>query len=130
MGKPGTGKSQVLIRVIHEALQREASILLAAPVALLAQGYRSIFGAHLECDTLHAAFHIPVNDGHVFDVNFALNRFDMVVVDEASLVSPASFNMVAATLNRLNCCRHRWRPATTAASADSKGEGLQHCFHS
>ena len=104
MGKPGTGKSQVLIRVIHEALQREASVLLAAPVALLAQAYRSIFGADLECNTLHAAFRIPVNDGQAFDVNFALNRFDMVVVDEASLVFPASFNMVAATLNCLNCC--------------------------
>ena len=103
MGKPGTGKSQVLIRVIHEALKPEASVLFATPVALLAQGYRSIFGADLECDTLHAAFRIPVNDGRAFDVNFALNRFDMVVVDEASLVSPASFNMVAATLNRLNC---------------------------
>lgn len=27
----------------------------------------------------------------------------MVVVDEASLVSPASFNIVAATVNHLNC---------------------------
>lgn len=42
LGKPGTGKSQVLIRAIHEALQRECSVLLAAPVALLAQGYRDI----------------------------------------------------------------------------------------
>ena len=63
LGKPGTGKSQVLIRTIHEALQREASVLLAAPVALLAQAYRSIFGADLECDTLHAAFRIPVQAG-------------------------------------------------------------------
>ena len=36
------------------------------------------------------------------DVNYALNRFDLVVIDETSMVSPQSFTMVAATLNRLN----------------------------
>ena len=120
MGKPGTGKSQVLIRVIHEALQREASVLLAAPVALLAQGYCSIFGADLECDTLQVAFRIPVNNGDPFDVNFALNRFDMVVVDEASLVSPASFNMVAATFNCLKC-----RPVVVIAGDRRQQQPLQ-----
>ena len=104
LGKPCTGKSQVLIRAIPKALQREAKVLLAAPVALLAQGYRSIFGADLECDTLHASFRIPVQVGQSANVNFSLSCFDMVVVDEASLVSPASFNIVAGTLNRLNCC--------------------------
>lgn len=58
VGKPGTGKSQVLIRAMCEA-----SVLLAAPVALLAQGYRSIFGSDLECDTLHAAFRISLQTG-------------------------------------------------------------------
>ena len=53
--------------------------------------------------TLHVSFWIPVVKGQSWGVNFSLNRFDMVVVDEAFLVSPASFNMVAATLNRLNC---------------------------
>ena len=122
-----TGKSQVLIRVIHEALQRECSVLVAAPVALLAQGYRSIFGADLECDTLHAAFRIPVHAGQSSDVNFSLNRFDMVVVDEASLVSPASFNIMAGTLNRLNCCpvvviagdRRPQQPNTTVSNTTS-----------
>ena len=120
LGKPGTGKSQVLIRAIHEALQREASVLLAAPVALLAQGYCSIFGADLECDTLHAAFRIPVQAGQSSDVNFSLNRFDMVVVDKASLVSPASFNIVAGTLNRLNC-----RPVVVIAGDHHQQQPLQ-----
>ena len=120
LGKPGTGKSQVLIRAIHQAVQRECSVLLAAPVALLAQGYRAIFGPDLECDTLHAAFHIPVQPGQSWDVNFSLNRFDMVVVDEASLVSPASFDIVAATLNRLNC-----RPVVVIAGDCRQQQPLQ-----
>ena len=120
LGKPGTGKSQVLIRAIHQAVQQECSVLLAAPVALLAQGYRAIFGPDLECDTLHAAFHIPVQPGQSWDVNFSLNRFDMVVVDEASLVSPASFDIVAATLNRLNC-----RPVVVIAGDRCQQQPLQ-----
>lgn len=98
-----TGKSQVLIRAIHKALQREATVLFATPVALLAQGYHAIFGPDLACDTLHAAFDIPVHPQQSCDVNFSLNKFDMVVVDEASLVSSESLNIVAGTLNHLNC---------------------------
>ena len=89
---------------MHTAIQQEHRVLLAAPVALLAQGYRDNFGEDLDCEMLHAAFNIPVNSNQTRDVNFALNRYDMVVVDEGSLVSPESFQIVAATLNRLNCC--------------------------
>ena len=35
LGKPGTRKSQVLIRAIHFAVENEMSVLVAAPVALL-----------------------------------------------------------------------------------------------
>ena len=103
LGKPGTDKSQVIMRAMHTAIQQEQTVLLAAPVALLAQGYREIFGEDLHCETLHTVFNIPVNTCQKADVNFALNRFDMLVVDESSLVSPESFQVVAATLNRLNC---------------------------
>ena len=43
LGKPGTGKSQALIRAIDHAIRSEMSVLDAAPVALLAQGYNAIF---------------------------------------------------------------------------------------
>ena len=42
-GKPGTGKSQVLIRTIHHATENGMSVLVTAPVALLAQGPHKIF---------------------------------------------------------------------------------------
>lgn len=88
---------------MHTAIPQEHRVLLAAPVALPAQGYREIFGEDIDCETLHATFNIPVNSNRKTDVNFMLNRYDMVVVDEGSLVSPESFQVVAATLNRLNC---------------------------
>ena len=34
-GKPGTGKSQVLVRSIHHAVQQEFNVLVCAPLALL-----------------------------------------------------------------------------------------------
>ena len=120
LGKPGAGKSQVLIRAIHEAIQTEMAVLLAAPVALLAQSYRDIFGPDLQCDTLHAAFHIPIDVDQSVNFNFSLNKFDMVVIDEASLVSAASFNIVAATLNRLNC-----RPVVVIAGDKRQQQPLQ-----
>ena len=58
--KPGTGKSQVLIHAISQAIHHEMSVLVAAPVALLAQGYNSIFCEEVTTDTLHGAFSIPI----------------------------------------------------------------------
>ncbi|KAL9977942.1 hypothetical protein ACROYT_G015408 [Oculina patagonica] len=68
------------------------------PVALFAQGYRSIFGSDLEAKTIHSAFHIPVNEDVNGDMNFGLNKFDMVVADKASFLRRPS----RSTLNRLN----------------------------
>lgn len=76
---------------------------MAAPVTLLAQGYSTTFGSDLECNTLRATFHIPVNENQSLDVTFGMNKFNMVVVEEASLVSPESFNIIAGTFNCLNC---------------------------
>ena len=42
-GKPGTGKSQVLIQAIHHATENGMSVFVTALVALLAQGYHKIF---------------------------------------------------------------------------------------
>lgn len=102
LGKPGTGKSQVLIRTIDHAIRTEMSVLVAAPLALLAQAYNSIFLEDIDSDTLHAAFNIPIEGPHPNDINYALNKYDLVVVDEASMISPAIFHTMASTFNRLN----------------------------
>lgn len=38
------------------------------------------------------------------DINFELNKFDMVVVNKASLVSPETFDLMASTFNWLTVC--------------------------
>ena len=56
LGKPGTGKSQVVIRTIDHAIRTEMSVLVAAPLALLAQAYNSIFLEDIDSDTLHLTY--------------------------------------------------------------------------
>ena len=119
LAKPGTGKSQVVIRAIHHAIQQEYTVSLVAPVALLAQGYRAIFGPDLDAETIHAAFHIPVNQEQAPDVNFALARYDMLDIDEASLVSPQT-SVIASTLNHLTS-----RPLVVIARDKCQQQPLQ-----
>ena len=89
------------------------SVLVAAPVALLAQGYHKIFLADIETDTLHGAFNIPVDAPFDDEVNCVLNKYDLVVVDEASMIS-------APTFNRLNL-----RPVVVFAGDKHQQQPLQ-----
>ena len=102
LGQPGTGKSQVLIRAIDHAIRTEMSVLVAAPVALLAQGYNAIFLDDIDTDTLHGAFNIPIHGPHPNEINYALNKYDLVIVDEASMISSAIFQTMASSFNRMN----------------------------
>lgn len=122
LGKPGTGKSQVLIHAIDYAIQNEMSVLAAAPVALLTQGYTKIFLGDIEADTLHGAFNIPVDGTCSGDINYGLNKFDMVVIDESSMISSRLFDVMAATTidNRLNL-----RPVVIFAGDKCQQQPLQ-----
>ena len=104
LGKPGTGKSQVLIRAISYAIRHELSVLVAAPVALLAQGYNSIFYEDVTTDTLHGAFSIPIDGPLLNEINHRSNQYHLIVADEASMISPRIFGVMASTFNRMNLC--------------------------
>lgn len=94
LGKPGTGKSQVLIRIVHECFQCRLKSLILTPVALLATRYRDLFGTtHVEANTIHSAFNIPVNDKQNHHINFALEGYDILIVDEASIIGANTFHL-------------------------------------
>ena len=40
--------------------------------------------------------------GHLRKTNYGLNKYNLVVVDEGSMISSQTFNVMAATFNRLN----------------------------
>ena len=86
------------------AIRSDMSVLVAAPVALLAQGYNAIFLDDIDRDTLHGAFNIPIEGPHPKKINYALNKYDLVLMDEASMNSPQIFQTMASTFNRLNTC--------------------------
>ena len=53
-------------------------------------------------DTSHSAFNIAVDGPYNNDINYTIKKYDLVVVDEASMVSPLTFGVIASTFDRLN----------------------------
>ena len=112
--------SQVLIHAIDYAIRHELSVLVAAPVALLAQGYNSIFYDEVTTDTLHGAFSIPIDGPLPNEINHRMNQYDMIVVDEASMISAPIFGVMASTFNRVNL-----RPVVVLAGDKCQQQPLQ-----
>ena len=105
------------------AIRSDMSVLVAAPFALLAQGHNAIFLDDIDRDTFHGAFNIPIDGPHPKKINYALNKYDLVVVDEASMNSSktmALFQTMASTFNRLNT-----RPVVVLAGDECKQQPLQ-----
>ena len=74
---------------------------MLTPIAILANRYQSLFGGAITCDTIHAAFRIPVAGGEQHSINHGLAKYQLVVIDEASVVSTNSFSYITGTLNKL-----------------------------
>jgi len=71
------------------------------PIAILTNRYQSLFGGAITYDTIHAAFRIPVAGGEQHSINYGLAKYQLVVIDEASVVSTNSFSYITGTLNKL-----------------------------
>ena len=52
-------------------------------------------------ETVHAAFHFPVDPSMSPSVNWELARFDVIVVDEISMIAENIFKHMLYTLDRL-----------------------------
>lgn len=72
-----------------------------APVALLASHYRHVFADRVDANTLHSVFRIPVKEDDAHNINFSLSRYDLIVIDEASMISRPTFNKIASTLSAI-----------------------------
>ena len=60
LGCPGTGKTQVVKRLIHMLIEEEYSVTVCAPLGLLATNYREEFYPDLQADTIHTHFSISL----------------------------------------------------------------------
>ncbi|KAJ7359013.1 hypothetical protein OS493_019920 [Desmophyllum pertusum] len=75
--------------------------MFASPIAILARKYSEIFGKGLRAETIHSAFKVPIDDNQQYSTSYSLNKYNVLVIDEASMISREVFNFIAATLNRM-----------------------------
>ena len=100
LGCPGTGKTQVVKRLIHTLIEEEYSVTVCAPLGLLATNYREEFYPDLQADTIHALFNIPIAADQQYVVNYNIGKYDAIIIDEASMVADDTFDMIHDTLEK------------------------------
>ena len=100
LGCPGTGKTQVVKRLIHTLIEEEYSVAVCAPLGLLATNYRVEFYPDLQADTIHALFNIPIAADQEYVVNYNIGTYDAIIIDEASMVADNTFDMIHDTLEK------------------------------
>ena len=100
-GKPGAGKTRTLCQSITENVSLCQNVLVASPTGFLASVFRSVLPEDVVCETVHASFKIPVNADEQPTINWAISHYDIVVIDEISMVSDTIFDHILSTLKRL-----------------------------
>jgi hypothetical protein len=101
IGKAGSAKTETISQCIYKYVQMEENILVAAPTGFLATRFRTILTEEVTCETVHSAFHIPVNVNERPPTNWNLSHYDIIIIDEISMISERNFQHVLDTLNRL-----------------------------
>jgi hypothetical protein len=92
-GKPGSGKSEVLIYAAIEAASSGACVLIMCPTGTLVHSYRDRMGSvgNIVIETIHSACQITRAADAM--VNYAppgrLRKFDLILVDECSQIQDA-----------------------------------------
>ena len=82
-------------------MQNGKAIFVVAPTGLFASRFRAILPQSVDCDTVHAAFNIPVDNEQQPQTNWAISQYDIVIIDEISMVTEKHFQHILATLSRV-----------------------------
>ena len=89
--------------VIEESLEDEYTVCCATPTGILTSTYRSQFVEEsFYCDTIHAMFKYPVAKEDKAMVNWELGQFDVLIIDELSMVPEKIFRHIASTIQQLH----------------------------
>lgn len=99
-GKPGTGKTRCMQACIEYLISKRRRCLVATPTGYLASTYRSVFDTDIDCETIHSSFCIPI-DGSAPKVNWMLSTYDVIFIDEVSMIPLPIFEHVLSTLQQL-----------------------------
>ena len=76
-------------------------ILVATPTGFLGTQYKDKFGDDIDTDTIHAAFHYPVNPAERPRYNWNISNYDIVIIDELSMIPIKIFEHILATVSKL-----------------------------
>ena len=102
-GKPGTGKTYAVLHSIRDALASEYRVLCTTPTGMLSSTYNAtITDENFASDTIHSAFRYPVDVNERPQINWDLANYDLIVVDELSLVPSIVFDHILMTLQELH----------------------------
>jgi hypothetical protein len=101
VGRAGTGKSFTLIKVIDACISMTGNVFVATPTGFLATQFKDQFPDDIDTDTIHAAFHYPVSQQDRPSYNWNLSNYDLIVIDELSMVPVKIFEHVLATVSEL-----------------------------
>ena len=78
-------------RLVHTLIEEEYSVTVCVPLGLLDTNYREEFYPDLDADTIHALFNIPVAADQQYVVNYAIGKYDVIIIYEASMVADDTF---------------------------------------
>ena len=100
-GSAGTGKSYAIKKVIQTCVATGVKVLVATPTVFLATEYKDSFQNDIDADTIHASFHYPVSQSEKPTFNWNLSNYDVIVIDELSMISPKIFDHIFNTICEL-----------------------------
>ena len=99
-GKPGTGKTKCLHSCIQYCIDQQLKCLVSTPTGYLASSYRGLFFPDIDTNTIHSSFYIAL-DGSMPEINWSLAMYDVIFIDEVSMITHTIFNHMMTTIQQL-----------------------------
>ena len=102
-GGPGTGKTEVVIAAVRQALEDNCRVLIAGPIGLLVSMYRLRLPnlKNLTMETVHSAFRITRQADEAYIPPGRLRQYDLIVIDEVSQIEASVWRKLRTALGEL-----------------------------
>ena len=78
--------------------------MVATPTGYLATEYKDTFPEDIDAETIHRCFHYPISPTEQPSINWNLTNYDILIVDELSMVPIPMFDHMFATISELPIC--------------------------